>query len=292
MENSEYEKRMSMMSQWSDSVRSELVNLISDSPPKFIYHYTDINGLLGLIESGNIWATHVSRLNDSSEYHHGIKFVTDYVRDNMPHSPQPLVEKVLSEFKRVDTYIACYSTKHDLLSQWRSYSGVRVGYCLGFATEEMATPDEKMPLLEPVIYKDGMAKTVLARLLHKVDKFLNTNDFGEVEVGYLLGMIEATLNTLACMIKHHKFEEENEFRQFYQPGATSLKLEPYFRNGRFGLTPYVKIRFLEDKRLPLSSVTVGPCQDVEAEVNALTALLAKYGYSDVEVRASEIPLRM
>lgn len=280
------------MSQWSESVRSELASLITDSPPKVIYHYTDSYGLLGLIESGSIWATHVSRLNDSSEYHHGAKLVTDFVRDNMPHSSKSLVEKALSEFKRADIYIACYSTKHDLLSQWRSYSGARVGYCLGFATEEMATLDEKMPLLEPVIYKDDMAKAILAKLLYKVEEFLNTNEFGEVEVGYLLGMVGATLNILACMIKHHKFEEENEFRQFYQPGATLLELEPFFRNGRFGLTQYVKIRFLEEKKLPLRSVTVGPCQDTKAEVNSLTALLSKYGYSDVEILASDIPLRI
>lgn len=74
------------MSQWSESVRSELARLITDSPPKIIYHYTDSYGLLGLIESGSIWATHVSRLNDSSEYHHGAKLVTDFVRDNMPQS--------------------------------------------------------------------------------------------------------------------------------------------------------------------------------------------------------------
>lgn len=33
----------------------------------------DIADLLGMIQEGKIWATHVSRLNDSSEYHHGIK---------------------------------------------------------------------------------------------------------------------------------------------------------------------------------------------------------------------------
>ncbi|MDP3013182.1 MAG: hypothetical protein Q8M92_02985, partial [Candidatus Subteraquimicrobiales bacterium] len=90
MDSAEYETKISIMNQWADSVRTELANLISKNPPKIVYHYTDINGLLGIIDSGCIWATHVSRLNDSSEYHHGIKVVRDFVQKNMPVSSSPL----------------------------------------------------------------------------------------------------------------------------------------------------------------------------------------------------------
>ena len=32
-----------------------------------LYHYTSVNGLRGIIDSGNIWATHLGFLNDLSE---------------------------------------------------------------------------------------------------------------------------------------------------------------------------------------------------------------------------------
>jgi hypothetical protein len=67
MEQSEYEERFRKMEQWWETLRTELVAIFSDNPPIVIYHYTDINGLLGMIEKGKIWATHVSRLNDSSK---------------------------------------------------------------------------------------------------------------------------------------------------------------------------------------------------------------------------------
>ncbi|MCX2944386.1 hypothetical protein ORG37_14910 [Rahnella perminowiae] len=35
-----------------------------------IFHYTDLNGLKGIIESGSLWATHFSFLNDSNELIH------------------------------------------------------------------------------------------------------------------------------------------------------------------------------------------------------------------------------
>lgn len=292
MDSAEYEAKISIMNQWADSVRAELANLISKNPPQIVYHYTDINGLLGIIESGYVWATHVSRLNDSSEYLLGTKIVRNFVQRNMPQSSRPLIEKALSELKKVDTYIACYSTKHDLLSQWRAYSGSSVGYSMGFATGEMATLDDKLPLLEQVIYQEHVAESILGKLLNELDNFLNKNTFGEVEVGYILGMLQATLNNVACIIKHHKFEEESEFRHIYQPGATSLNLKTNFRHGSFGLTPYVKIHFLKEKRLPLKTVTIGPCKDFVLETTSLKALLSKFGYEDVEVLNSEIPLRI
>jgi hypothetical protein len=203
-----------------------------------------------------------------------------------------LVEKILSEFKRVGTYVASYSTKHDLLSQWRSYSGGKVGYCLGLATDGIATLDDSTPLLEPVIYKDSLAQQVISKMVNRVDEYLQNNKFGDVEVGFLLGMVGGTLANLACTIKHPKFEEENEYRQFYQPGATSLQLEQNFRNGRFGLTPYVEVPFIEEGRLPLRSVTIGPCQDADLEIYIIKPLLEKHSYLNVEVLVSEIPLRV
>jgi hypothetical protein len=204
MEQSEYEKRFRKMEQWWEPLRAELAAIISDSPPIVIYHYTDINGLLGMIETGKIWATHVSRLNDSSEHHHGIKVVADCVRNAIPASSKPLVEKILSEFRRVETYVASYSTKHDLLSQWRSYSGGKVGYCLGLATNGIATLDDSTPLLEPVIYKDSLAQQVISRMLSGVDEYLQNNQFGEVEVGFLLAWISTEQKRVTRKIPHNK----------------------------------------------------------------------------------------
>ena len=85
----------------------------------------------------------------------------------------------------------------------------------------MATTDGRMPLLEKVIYSEEVAEAVVVRLLDRVEELLAKSDFGEVEVGYLLGMLEATFNSVACVVKHAGFEEEAEYRQVYQP-STSL----------------------------------------------------------------------
>jgi hypothetical protein len=292
MDNDEYEGKISAMSQWAETVGDEIAHLITDKPAKILYHYTDVNGLIGLIETGCIWATHVSRLNDTSENKHGFKLVIEYVKNNLPKSSQLIIEKALLKVQSVDTYVACYSTKNNSLNQWRNYTGGRVGYSLGFETNQMATLDGKMPLLEQVIYEDGKAKALLDLLLQRVDDFLNTNSFGEVEVGYLIGTASSMLNTIACIIKHHKFQEESEYRHFFQPDRSNLKMKPFFRTGKYGLTPYVEIQFSEDKKLPLKNVTVGPCLDFDIEHNALKILLEKNGYDGVKILNSMIPLRV
>lgn len=292
MDHAEYERRIAIMDEWSESVRQELAKLISENPPKVIYHYTDARGLIGMIASGRIWATHVSRLNDAMEYEIGVSFVTNFIGANLQRASKAIIDKAISQLRSVDTFIACYSATADVLSQWRAYSGTGTGYCIGLKTGEMATIDGRMPLLEKVIYSKTTAESVLSLLLARVDEFLDDHDFGEVEVGCLRGMLEAIFNIVACIIKHSAFEEENEYRQIYQPATSTLSLDTKYRMGRFALTPYVEIGFAQKGKLPIQSIMIGPCRDPDSETRSLELMLSEHEYGDVEVLTSEIPLRV
>ena len=291
MDDVEYESKIALMEQWADSLREDLVSLITDKPSSTIYHYTDVNGLIGILTSGCIRATHVNRLNDASENKHGFELVREHVRKNTPEASSPLFQRVLSEFQSADTYVASYSTENDQLSQWREYTGSQVGYSLGFETNQMATIDDKLPSLEAVIYEENKVRILLDRLLEQVDDFFLNNSFGEVETGYALGTVSAMLNIIACITKHPKFEEENEYRHIYQPEKTGLKLSPFFKSGRFGLTPYVEITFLTKNIVPLKSITISPCQDFDLEKRELEIFLHNQGYENIEIIKSLIPLR-
>lgn len=293
MNEQEYSRRVALIDDWANSLSFELANLIEPSPEHSIYHYTNSDALIGMLESGKVWATHVRRMNDSAEYKIGVELVARLVQENLDRQSRSLVERALSNLESVDTFIACYSSVANRLSQWRAYAGPGVGYCVGFKTGEMATTDGRMPPLEKVIYSEQVARSVVVRLLDGVEEFLvNNNDFGEVEVGYLLGMLEGVFNSIACLIKHPGFEEEAEYRQIYQPCKSLLELETKFRSGRYGLTPYVEIGFLTVDRLPIESITIGPCADPSDEKRSLEGILGRYGYQSVEIRQSGIPLRV
>lgn len=292
MNEQEYASRIAVVDEWAKSLNHELADLIMPNPANVIYHYTNASAMIGMLGSGKIWATHVDRMNDSREYEIGVESVERWVRENLERQTRPLIERAISSLESVDTFIACYSSVANRLSQWRAYSGSGVGYCVGFKTSEMARTDGRMPLLKKVIYSEDYGKNVVVRLLDRVDEFLTKNDFGDVEVGYFLGMLEAKFNSIACIIKHSGFEEESEYRQIYQPSVSSLTLETKFRSGRYGLTPYVEFGFLESGRLPIESITIGPCADPDDEERTLRLILSEHGYSNVEIRKSGIPLRV
>jgi hypothetical protein len=45
----------------------------SQAEPELLYHYTDQNGLLGIIESQSFRATDIRFLNDTEEFEHGLR---------------------------------------------------------------------------------------------------------------------------------------------------------------------------------------------------------------------------
>jgi len=129
-----------------------------------LYHYTTQNGLLGIIESNSIWATHAGYLNDASEFKRGLaiarraldrfKFssitpegagqTTTSSRDEFE---RVMVEKFRSAFKIVDemdVFITSFFDEKtsstamvgedpgDVLSQWRAYSQGSSGFSIGF----------------------------------------------------------------------------------------------------------------------------------------------------------------
>jgi|WetSurMetagenome_2_1015567.scaffolds.fasta_scaffold202366_1 hypothetical protein len=139
----------------------------SAKPEKLLYHYTDQTGLLGILESKSIWATHVRYLNDASEFTHGLSiaaqcikairinlesnlkgFPDDTSRLNARHKAEDImledISHFLSDLQKVPVYVACFfddeENEHllesqgvgDNLGQWRAYSKKSTGFCIGF----------------------------------------------------------------------------------------------------------------------------------------------------------------
>lgn len=122
-----------------------------------LFHYTNLGAFEGVLTSDNLWATHVSHLNDSSEFNlmwemivpHLTGYLYEAVEQHPGYSKQiqktprsretyakaagldanTFVEIMRSGiFKHVSPFVACFTThteeydqKHRLLSQWRGY---------------------------------------------------------------------------------------------------------------------------------------------------------------------------
>jgi hypothetical protein len=134
----------------------------SDAPreepkePELLYHYTTQDGLLGILETKCIWATHFRCLNDTSEgeivsraaWHElNSRVNSDSLMQFLGIPIQKSKEKIecndkeilsqgnriLSEVTSRDVYVTSLSGKGNLLSQWRAYCGKSGGYSIGFS---------------------------------------------------------------------------------------------------------------------------------------------------------------
>ncbi len=55
----------------------EMMPLVQEFPEELLYHYTTIEGLLGIVESGSLRASHIRYLNDQTEFKNA--FEHDYL---------------------------------------------------------------------------------------------------------------------------------------------------------------------------------------------------------------------
>ena len=113
---------------------------------QFVWHYTTGDALISIIESGTIYATQVSCLNDSTEVRYGENLLRDAfinLQDNCPHGEgaRQLLERILKanngendsrEKMPSDWFVACFSKEKDDLSQWRAYGGGENGFAIAF----------------------------------------------------------------------------------------------------------------------------------------------------------------
>lgn len=101
-----------------------------------LYYYTTAETMKYILTQGDIFATHISYLNDSEEYINGLRELRELFPDGALGSKavtsilnQNAYEEALREIPQI--YSISFSKEADLLSQWYMYareSGVRLGF--------------------------------------------------------------------------------------------------------------------------------------------------------------------
>jgi hypothetical protein len=291
--------------------------------PDIIYHYTDVNGLHGILQSGRLWASAAYYLNDSSEIEYGCQlgrralgewriandknrcFAAETLRalDHVFSSP-------LSRISRSTTiYVACFCQNDNLLSQWRAYGQVG-GYSLGF---QIATGNLGLTVpggfwdlrLAKVVYNSAVQQERINSFVKEALLSISESSLENVSEGArkalmrdAISYIENRLLDEIVMFKNPAFKEEKEWRLIVRPrlfdppqNQESSSDGPIFkfRASRGFLIPYLELH-PEITHLPLKSVRFGPSLDAARAENSVRMLLGTRGYDGVKVTGSEIPV--
>lgn len=285
---------------WNEVRRHKL---IPDTFPNVVYHYTSLEGFMGIINSRAVWMTEFSYLNDRREVSYGLELLLDTVRHILESERDSDVQGLLSAWcerlagvpNRV--CITSFSADGDSLSQWRAYGPIAVG----FPVRPLSLHVDQASL-QPVKYDpEAQRKLVKIYVHHLMAAFIADLRGGRLTRNPELYHKSDRLLELAVFFKDPAFRTENEYRLAYidyPEVLESVGLESplkSFRAAKGRIVPYVPSTDVlpsEHRKfeLEISEVILGPeCDDLLER--GVREFLNESGLSGVAVRRSVVPLR-
>jgi hypothetical protein len=293
------------------------MTMAENDVPEFVFHYTDQNGLLGIIRSRQLWCTHAAYMNDASEYEFGSLLIremldrlqagsrdarlkeyaqaltrqADYMRDAQAQTQTQ--EHAMLPW---GPYVASFSADPDDLSQWRAYSKTGSRYQLAFRTCELRKikgarfkkveycHDRSLKLLEDAF---------IAGVTAIDDSVPNGRGLpvSSMNPADYFTLPQQLADDIGIYCKHEKFSGEAEWRL-----VPSQDYTLDFRASTSFVIPYafVDLRGLDR---PIASITVGPCAHPDLSVLSVRQLLIEKRWQSahvenwITVHKSKVPYR-
>jgi hypothetical protein len=270
--------------------------------PDILFHYTTGEGAVGILETGELRATHARYLNDSLELEAGMslaKETLERVRSTVAASDEVAIYERISDALDAmtieDFFVASFSAQADDLPQWRAYSKGAGGYALGFTAEHLILrSNESGFYLYPVVYDVDVQSQLLEAFmadLVKVRRNVSTWD-GDPEVPEKAfgSLMRRCLGQLAVLFKHPSFSHEAEWRliSLDDRKRPSLRLRP----SRTMLVPFVCVPMYNEARaIPVAELWIGPSPHQGLSHQAVDLLVSLQRLECGSVHESKCPFR-
>lgn len=215
-----------------------------------IYHYTNIRGAIGILSEKKVRMTNIGYLNDWME---GRYFYVPLLE--MISNIHPKLHKIYEKIFK-NTYIASFSRKPDLLSQYKYYGNT----CIAFEILGIHESISKLNNYE----KSGFEVNTDINYKSNEEfeeilcKFAENNDL----IQKVMDEDVKSILEFFCffgVIKHHGFFEENESRIchiWHEPKEVKYRLN---KNRRI---PYIELQLLPKA---IKKIIIGP-QHIQKEI--------------------------
>src|SRR5438046_354076 len=95
---------------------------LQPEPPRVLYHYTDAKGLIGILDSNRLHATHYRFVNDTSEINYGATIFSEVVDSRLNEDTTPVVREFLTRARGTangfdqgmfECFVACFCQDDD-----------------------------------------------------------------------------------------------------------------------------------------------------------------------------------
>lgn len=264
-------------------------------PPPELFHYTSQEGLKGILETGEIWASKVGFMNDAVEFQLALNMARDILLEHVKREDnrdkcETLLEDI-EDVRSVNVFVFSLSEEGDLLSQWRGYCPAGGGYSIGFSSVALRSVVEGSLSFQlgKCIYNELAQRETVDDLVSRAVS-QESGSFSDLGIFADLSFQEV-LVAMAQLLKHESFSEEREWRLISSPQPYT---NPRFqhRPGRYNLIPYYRLPLWSPRgKVGIERIIIGPTPDPELSKDALYSLLGSLGVEGVAIERSEVPFR-
>lgn len=285
-----FDKISSECTDWFWKNTGHLVFDINFKNSDVVYHYTNLESAINIIENNELWSTSINFLNDSNEMVCAQNVMrnhtsTEFYKENFPER-----YSLAQQLQRFDFppsffhhFVTSFCSSGDQLSQWRGYgSGVAIGF---MATELNGV--FKNSNLRKVIYNPEDQVTVIDNLLKSVSDYIRSHNINAEDAhNYLIEYARSLFDLMSAKMKNKSFEEEREWRLITSfPIQDNITENLQFRaRGRY-VIPYIKLK--SEEKLPITEIIISP-NSPQQNIVAIKMICAK-AKIDCTIRQSRIP---
>lgn len=280
-----------------------------------LFHYTDLNGLIGILSNKGFWLSDARYLNDAEELYNGaslsISLISSALQKNRFNQFNLILQNTLENLKLEKYpghYICSFSLIGDSLEQWRAYANNENGVCIEFDLSKKT----KFPHFncqpryhtQKVIYNDDIKKRILwstiirykNEYLHDLKKF-QPCDITEAYIHFLT----FSLSSVFVNFKNNAFSNEQEVRiidsskklDFYSQKRYRVSggmIVPYFCTYESKLTEHDNI--MRPDNLPIKKIIVGPVNHQKSKMDSITNFISDCGFDEpIQIIQSNVPYR-
>ena len=224
--------------------------IVTEHPPE-LFHYTSIEGLLGILTKGSFYASDILSMRDQSEFRHGVVLAKTVIAELFTATNHSIAGSMLKVFethpmlgvgKTTFFHAVCFCSKIDVLTQWQAFSSTG-GFALGldFNKVEQSQPSMKF-ILAKMLYglkeQDDLVRRVIKNGIHVFDDLGGSMIGSPSHLDQFVLRLGVTLYNSICRFKHPCFHSEEEWRILTSEFDNSNAVKPNFRASGRSLVPY------------------------------------------------------
>lgn len=270
-------------------------NAYSLDLPSQLFHFTDCDGLINILQTKTLWASLATSLNDRSEMEYGRILAKTCIDDFRPSwlDLARIDDALTKQSWRV--YVVSFCQNADTALHWLHYGRSGSGVAIGFNTAAI----EKLPYeLYPVLYDRERQVEWIRAVIRTVDESLGpalalTTAQGDRDLlrELALDLLATNLWMVTPRMKSIAFSAEDEWRLItYVPRGSGVPArdDPSgatdFRATSGRIVPYKKLTF---DVLPITEIVLGSSAPIQQDREALRVLLEETVGTNDQVKMSD-----